>query len=89
MHHIDADKTYREKARWEQPKNVDRHLGQILEATLHETTAVQLFINQTIHSVMTNKTCELLHDDKNGCRKKKSENSELQEQLNNNNNTNR
>ena len=37
MHHMNADKTYREKTRWEMHKNVTSCTEQILRATLHET----------------------------------------------------
>ena len=40
MHHTAANKK-REKARWELHKNAISYLEQILEATLHETRAVQ------------------------------------------------
>ena len=41
MHHMDANKTHREKKiRWELHKNVRSYLEQILEATPYETTAV-------------------------------------------------
>ena len=42
MHLMDADKTPREKAWWELHKNGMSFIEQILEATLHETIAVQL-----------------------------------------------
>ena len=35
MHHMDADKVYREKARWELHKNITSYTKQILEATPH------------------------------------------------------
>ena len=41
MHHMSANKTYTELVRWELQKNVMSYFEQILEATLHETTAVQ------------------------------------------------
>ena len=41
MHHINADKTYWEKARRELHKNTMNYVEQILEATLYKTTAVQ------------------------------------------------
>ena len=37
MHHMDADKTYREKARGELHKNATSFIEQIVEATFHET----------------------------------------------------
>ena len=40
MHHIGADKTYREKARRELHKNATSHIEQILEAAPQETTVV-------------------------------------------------
>ena len=42
MHHMDADKTHREKARRELHKNATSYIEQILEATPHETTPVRL-----------------------------------------------
>ena len=41
MHHVDADKTYREKARLDLYKNTTIYIEQILEATPHETTVVR------------------------------------------------
>ena len=41
MHHMDADETYREKARRELHKNAMSYIEQILEATSHETTVVR------------------------------------------------
>ena len=41
MHKVDADKTHREKSRWELHKNATSYIEQILEAALHETTAVR------------------------------------------------
>ena len=43
MHHMDADKTYREKGRQELQKNATSYIEQILEVTFHETTAVWPF----------------------------------------------
>ena len=40
MHHMDADKTYWEKARQEVHKNAMSYIEQILEATSLETTVV-------------------------------------------------
>ena len=40
MHHMDADKTHRDKVRWDLHKNATSYIEQILEATPHETTAV-------------------------------------------------
>ena len=40
MHHMDADKMPREKARCELHKNAMSHTEQILETTHHESTAV-------------------------------------------------
>ena len=40
MHHMNADKAYREKARWELHKNVKNYIEKILEATSQETAAV-------------------------------------------------
>ena len=44
MHHMNAEKTHREKALRELHKNVTNYTEQILEATLHETTAVRPLI---------------------------------------------
>ena len=41
MHHMDADKTYREKTRREWHKNATSYTEQTLEATLHKTTSVR------------------------------------------------
>ena len=41
MHHMDTDKTYKEKAWWELYNNTTSYIEQILEATSHETTALQ------------------------------------------------
>ena len=41
MHHMDADKTYREKAGQNLHKNATSYMEQILEATPNKTTAVQ------------------------------------------------
>ena len=41
MHHMDADKAYREKARQELHKNVTSCSEQILEAASHKTTVVR------------------------------------------------
>ena len=43
MHLMDADETYGEKARRKLQKNASSYIGQILEATPHETTAVWPF----------------------------------------------
>ena len=40
MDHMDADKTYREKARLELHKNATSYTEQILEATPHKTATV-------------------------------------------------
>ena len=40
MHNMDADKTHREKVRWELHKNAMSYIEQILEATSYETTAL-------------------------------------------------
>ena len=53
MHQMDADKTHREKTRWELHQNVE----QILEATLHKTASFQpLVTHLTNHSSKMNKT---------------------------------
>ena len=41
MHHMDANKTHGEKARWEPHKNATWCLEQILKAMPHKTAAVQ------------------------------------------------
>ena len=41
MHHIDADKTQREKARRELHKNTTTYIEQILETTSHETAVLR------------------------------------------------
>ena len=41
MHHMDADETYKEKARREQHKNDKSYTEQILKATSNETTVVR------------------------------------------------
>ena len=41
MHHMDADKLYREKAKRELRKNALRYIEQILEAASHKTAAVR------------------------------------------------
>ena len=48
MHHMDAEKTYREKAKREMHKNAMSYIEQILEATSHKTTIVWLPISKTI-----------------------------------------
>ena len=40
MHYMNAEKTYREKAKWELYKNAENCIEQILE-THHKTAAVQ------------------------------------------------
>ena len=40
MHHLDTDKTHKEKARQELHKNAMTYIEQILEAILPKTTAV-------------------------------------------------
>ena len=41
MHHMDANKAYREKAWGQLHKNATSYIEQILEATSHKTAAVQ------------------------------------------------
>ena len=41
MHHMDTDKPYREKAKKELHWNATSYIEKILEAALHETTAVR------------------------------------------------
>ena len=48
MHHTDADKTYKEKARWELLKNATSYIEQIMEATSQEITTVQPPIPKTV-----------------------------------------
>ena len=58
MHHIDADKTYWEKARQELHKNATSYIELILEATPHETATVRSLTSnlQDCHD----KTCRTL-----------------------------
>ena len=61
MHHMDANKTHREKARWEVHKNAASYFKQILEATSYKTEAIQPLASQcTNHPSKTNKTCGVL-----------------------------
>ena len=61
MHHIDADKTYREKGRWELHQNASNYFQKIQEATPHKTATVQpLTSHLKNHLNKTNKTCETL-----------------------------
>ena len=41
MHHMDADKSYTEKAKQELQKNATSYIEQILEVTSHKTAAVR------------------------------------------------
>ena len=41
MHHMDADKGYKEKARWKLHKNAMSYIEQNLEAKSYKTAAVQ------------------------------------------------
>ena len=41
MHHMDADKAYREKDWWELVKNAISYIEQILDPTSHETAAIR------------------------------------------------
>ena len=41
MHHMDGEKTFKEKSRQELHKNVMSYIEQILEATSHITTVVR------------------------------------------------
>ena len=41
MHHVEAEETYREKARWEFHKHATSYIEQIVEVTSHKTTAVR------------------------------------------------
>ena len=55
---MDANKTHREKARWELHKNSSSYFEQIFEATFHKTTAVQpLTFHLKNHPSKMNKTC--------------------------------
>ena len=61
MHHMDANKMHREKARWELYKNAERRLEEILEETPHKTAAVWPSASHlTHHSSKINKTYEVL-----------------------------
>ena len=62
MHHMNADKTYREKARRKLHKNVISYIKQILEATLPtERIAVRpLTSHLKNHPSRTNKICRTL-----------------------------
>ena len=56
---MDANKTYREKARWELHKNSACSQEQILEAAPHRKIAVWILTSyHTNHSIKKNKTCE-------------------------------
>ena len=41
MHHMDADKTYREKAGQQLHKNATSYIEQVLEATCHKTATIR------------------------------------------------
>ena len=57
MHHIDANKTHGEKARWEIYKNAVCYFEQILEATPQKTT-VQILTSHLANQLSKmNKTC--------------------------------
>ena len=61
MYHMNTNKTYREKAKWELHKNDTSYFKQILEATPHKTTAVQLLtFHLKDHPSKMNKTCRTL-----------------------------
>ena len=58
MHHMDVDKTHREKDKWELYKNVARYLEQIHDATAYKAAAVRLLDSN--HTSKKNKTCKVL-----------------------------
>ena len=61
MHHMDADKINWEKARWKLHKNATNYIEQILEAIIHETTAVRPLTSYLKnHLSMISKTCGTL-----------------------------
>ena len=66
MHHIEADKTHREKKTIRGlHKNATSYIEQIMEATLHETIAVRpLTFHLLYKSSKTNKTCRTLLEKK-------------------------
>ena len=41
MHYMDTNKTYREKAWWQLPKNAASNIKQVLDAVLHKAAAVR------------------------------------------------
>ena len=56
---MDANKTHREKTRWELDKNAVRYLQQLLEVTPNKIAAVQPpTSNLTNHSSKINKICK-------------------------------
>ena len=58
---VHANKMCKEKAKWKQDNNPVCCLEQIMEATPHKTTAVQLLaFHLTNYSNKTNKTCRVL-----------------------------
>ena len=58
IHHVYADKTYKEKAKREQQKNSTSNIEQILEETPHETTDIwPLTSHLKNHTNETNKLC--------------------------------
>ena len=42
MYHMDADKTYKDKARRKECKNASIYIEQFLELSSHETTVIRL-----------------------------------------------
>ena len=56
-HHIDANKTHEEKAKWELHENATSYFGQILEAASYKTTTIRpLTPNLKYHTSYTIKT---------------------------------
>ena len=63
MHHIDADKAYREKAGQELHKNTTSQIEQILDATSYKTAAVRPPTSHLeSHSNKTDKICWTLQE---------------------------
>ena len=61
MHPEDANKTHREKSRWEILKNAMSYFKQNVESTLHETIAVRpLFFSLKKYLSKMNKICRTL-----------------------------
>ena len=60
MHHMDANKMHKEKARWNLHKNATSYIEQILEATANTTAVWPLTSRLKNHLYKTNKTCGTL-----------------------------